>query len=59
VAAALAELVRELRLQYVLGYYPAPGTDEPAARRIEVKVRGSGYRVRTQRGGPEAFRIGD
>lgn len=58
VAAALAELVRELRLQYVLGYYPAAGADEPSSRRVEVKVRGGGYRVRTQRGGPEDFRLG-
>lgn len=57
VAAALADLVRELRLQYVLGYHPAPGTDEPSARRIDVKVRRGGHRVRTQRGGPEAFRL--
>jgi Ca-activated chloride channel family protein len=60
VGAALAGLVRELRLQYVLGYYPVSGADDPSARRIAVRVkgpRGQGTRVRTQRGGPEALRL--
>ncbi len=47
-AAALGEILDELRNQYVLGYY-SERSEEDAWRKVSVDVRGGG-RVRVQRG---------
>ncbi len=41
---------RELRTQYLLGYYPNPRPPANAYRHIEVRVEGSGYQVRHRQG---------
>ncbi|MGH9341492.1 MAG: VWA domain-containing protein [Acidobacteriota bacterium] len=45
-------IARELRLQYLLGYVPAPPSAQPEFRKVEVQVEnpGSDYTVRTRRG---------
>jgi len=50
---ALADIATELRTQYLLGYAPArrgPAAQEPGWHSIEVRVRGSGRRVRARDG---------
>lgn len=48
-ATAFADIARELRAHYRLGYSPRPGVRQ-GLRRIEVRVSPSAYRVRTRRG---------
>jgi VWFA-related protein len=48
VEGILSRIVRELRNTYVLGFYPQADGEG----KVEVRVRGSGYRVRTQLGTP-------
>ena len=47
---ALDEVLRELREQYAIGYYPEPTASEARWHRLDVKVRGSGWRVETRAG---------
>ncbi len=47
---AFREILRELREQYVLGYYPDAVRNDGAWHEVEVRVRGSGLRVRTRGG---------
>lgn len=42
------EIARELRNQYVIGFQPSPGRGESRVRRIEVRVKGKAYSVRTR-----------
>lgn len=48
-AAALREVLQDLRAQYVIGYYP-PGRGAGRWRPVEVRVRRPGYEVRTRSG---------
>ena len=50
VGPAFRRIVRELREQYVLGYYPSVDKNDGAWHRVQVEVRGSGYQVRTKSG---------
>lgn len=50
VAAALETLLRELRDQYVLGYYPSTSKGRGTWHDVELRVRGEGNQVRTQEG---------
>ncbi len=50
IEAAFADIVQELRAQYVLGYYPSVDRDDGAWRKVDVNVRGGGYKVRTRGG---------
>ncbi len=50
IVAALAEVLRELREQYALGYYPRPPSDREGWHRVEVKVQGLGLRSRSREG---------
>jgi Ca-activated chloride channel family protein len=45
-----AEIMNELRQQYVLGYYPSNAQGDGSWREVDVKVRGVGARVRTRLG---------
>lgn len=47
---AFAEILAELREQYVLGYYPSESRNDGAWHRIQVKVRRDGLEVRTKNG---------
>lgn len=47
---AFAEIMSELRQQYVLGYYPSNAQGEGSWREVDVRVRGVGARVRTRLG---------
>jgi VWFA-related protein len=47
---AFAEIARELRTQYLLGYTPANTKHDGTFRRIEVKVRDHKYKVQARRG---------
>ncbi len=47
---AFAEIMNELREQYVLGYYPSNAQGDGRWREVDVKVRGVGARVRTRLG---------
>jgi Ca-activated chloride channel family protein len=49
-APAFAEVMRELREQYVLGYYPTGQKDDGRWHRVKVKVERSGVQVRTREG---------
>ena len=46
----VAEVIQELRQQYVLGYYPRPQVSEGTWRPIRVEVDAPGVRVRTRSG---------
>lgn len=50
VASALETLLRELRDQYVLGYYPSTSKGRGTWHDVELRVRGEGMQVRTQEG---------
>jgi Ca-activated chloride channel family protein len=50
VKPALETLLRELRQQYVLGYYPSRSKGRGAWHDLELRVRGEGLQVRTQEG---------
>lgn len=47
---AFREIVRELREQYVLGYYPSDTRDDGSWHKIEVDVKRSGVEVRVREG---------
>jgi len=44
------DILRELREQYALGYYPTEQRNDGSWRRIKVKVDQSGVKVRTHEG---------
>jgi Ca-activated chloride channel family protein len=50
VKPALETLLRELRDQYVLGYYPSQSKGRGTWHDLELRVRGDGLQVRTQEG---------
>ncbi len=50
VKPALETLLRELRDQYVLGYYPSQSRGRGTWHDLELRVRGDGLQVRTQEG---------
>lgn len=50
IATALQSLLRELREQYVLGYYPSQSRGRGTWHDLELRVRGEGLKVRTQEG---------
>jgi Ca-activated chloride channel family protein len=50
VKPALETLLRELRDQYVLGYYPGNSKGRGTWHDLELRVRGDGLQVRTQEG---------
>jgi Ca-activated chloride channel family protein len=50
VGPAFRRIVRELREQYVLGYYPSVDKNDGAWHKVQVEVRGGGYQVRTKSG---------
>ena len=47
---AFREVLRDLRSQYVIGYYPGPVHQDGRWRTVEVRVRRPGYEVRARRG---------
>ncbi len=49
-APAFAEVMRELREQYVLGYYPSNQKDNGRWHEVKVKVARDGVKVRTREG---------
>lgn len=49
-AGAFADVLEELRGQYVLGYYPTTRADDGSWHPVKVRVTGRGLRVRTRRG---------
>lgn len=49
-AAAFAEVLDELRSQYVLGYYPTTRADDGSWHPVKVRVTRPGLKVRTRRG---------
>ena len=49
-AAAFANVLEELRGQYVLGYYPTTRSDDGTWHPIRVRVANRGLKVRTRRG---------
>ncbi len=50
VETALAEILRDLREQYAIGYYPDPALDDGSWRPVAVDLRGGGMKVRTVAG---------
>ncbi|NJL26618.1 MAG: VWA domain-containing protein, partial [Thermoanaerobaculia bacterium] len=50
VEPAFREILRELREQYVLGYYPSDSRDDGSWHKVEVGVRRSGVEVRVREG---------
>lgn len=50
IQTALQTLLKELREQYVLGYYPGRSKGRGAWHDLELRVRGEGLQVRTQEG---------
>ena len=48
VAPAFAEVLRELREQYVLGYYPSELRNDGAWHRVEIRLRRRGLVARTR-----------
>jgi len=50
IQTALQALLRELREQYVLGYYPSQSKGRGTWHDLELRVRGDGLQVRTQEG---------
>jgi Ca-activated chloride channel family protein len=49
-AAAFANVLEELRAQYVLGYYPTTRSDDATWHPVRVRARGAGLKVRTRSG---------
>jgi Ca-activated chloride channel family protein len=49
-AGAFADVLEELRGQYVLGYYPTTREDDGTWHPVKVRVAGPGLKVRTRRG---------
>ncbi len=49
-AAAFTEILRELRDQYVLGYYPSDNRGDGAWHEVRVRVKRRGLKVRTRQG---------
>ena len=49
-AGAFADVLDELRGQYVLGYYPTTRADDGSWHPVKVRVTGQGLRVRARRG---------
>lgn len=50
VKGVLAGLLDELRSQYILGYYPTVTRGPGTWHEVDIRVRGSGYVVRAQKG---------
>lgn len=50
VQEAFGEILRELRGQYVLGYYPSYQGERKQWRDVKVRVRARGVKVRTRKG---------
>jgi Ca-activated chloride channel homolog len=50
IQTALQKLLRELREQYVLGYYPSQFKGRGAWHDLELRLHGDGLQVRTQEG---------
>lgn len=50
IQSALQALLKELREQYVLGYYPSQAKGRGTWHDLELRVRGEGLQVRTQEG---------
>jgi VWFA-related protein len=50
VGNAFDQIARELRAQYVLGYFPADLRGDGSFRRIQVRMRSHNYTVRTRTG---------
>lgn len=50
VGTAFDQIALELRSQYLLGYSPSNSRRDGSFRRIQVKVRGHNYKVRTRTG---------
>lgn len=49
-ADAFTEILRELRDQYVLGYYPSNNRGDGSWHAVRVRVQGRGLKVRTRQG---------
>ncbi len=49
-AAAFTEILRELRDQYVLGYYPSDNRGDGDWHEVRVRVKRRGLKVRTRKG---------
>ena len=49
-AQAFEQIARELRAQYLLGYAPSNPRHDRSFRRIQVRIRGHNYAVRTRTG---------
>lgn len=49
-SGAMREILQELREQYVLGYYPSVSRNDGSWHRVNVKVKGGGYAIRTRDG---------
>lgn len=49
-AGAFADVLEELRGQYVLGYYPTTRADDGSWHQVKVRVTVPGLKVRTRRG---------
>ena len=50
IESALQTLLKELREQYVLGYYPSQSKGRGTWHDLELRVRGDGLQIRTQEG---------
>jgi VWFA-related protein len=50
IGPAFQQIARELRSQYLLGYSPPDPRQDGSFRRLQVKVRGHNYTVRTRSG---------
>ena len=50
IGLAFEQIAQELRSQYLLGYSPSNIRHDGSFRRIQVKVRGHNYRIRTRTG---------
>ena len=50
VEAAFVDILKELREQVAVGYYPDPLRNDGSWREVKVRVRGRGLKVRTRKG---------
>jgi len=50
VASAFAEVLRELREQYAIGYYPSEDTNDGSWHQVEVTARAHGVKIRSSEG---------
>jgi VWFA-related protein len=50
IEGAFADIISELREQYVLGYYPDESRHDGSWREVDVRVRRTGAKVRTRQG---------